>query len=209
MLYSHKIFDTKIQQTFQVWLSTGSIWQNNNYPNEAGSCCPGRGDQSDYCQVMSPASSPYEISNQKFPPSDEAWGISRQIIKVLLESPGSCCEGRRLVTRQGRVKCSLSDQQDEIFSRLLPSDKACSEEECSKKACARDVLGMLKHLNLICQVQTIKMLIITDTKGDFLFSCRSQKMISLVASAFSPDIHDLCVKLRQFVAVHSFQNKRR
>ena len=30
-----------------------------------------------------------EISNQKFPP-DEAEGISRQIIKVLLESPGSC-----------------------------------------------------------------------------------------------------------------------
>ena len=49
-------------------------------------------DQSHYCQVMSLASSPYElsqISNQKFPP-DEAGGISRQIIKVLLESPGSC-----------------------------------------------------------------------------------------------------------------------
>ena len=113
-----------IQQTFQVWLSTGSIWQNNNYPNEARSRCLGRRDQSEYCQVMSAASSPYEISNQKYiPPSDEARGISRQIIKVLLESAGSCCEGRRPVTRQGRVKCSFSDQQDEMFSRLLPSDK--------------------------------------------------------------------------------------
>ena len=54
-------------------------------------------DQSDYCQVMSPASSPYELTHTDFQPkispSDEAGGISRQIIKVLLESPGSCCDG--------------------------------------------------------------------------------------------------------------------